>query len=99
VSVLTELSELVYLDISDDKEESQLYDILTPGSRFKVSALLQRPLSLPKLHSFDISGESPAVNSRIQIRHLFSNCGSGSRVLMTKNSNKSKRNNSWIAYP
>jgi hypothetical protein len=71
VSVLTELSELVYLDISDDKEESQLYDILTPGSRFKVSALLQRPLSLPKLHSFDISGESPAVNSRIRIQHYF----------------------------
>ncbi len=67
--MLIELSELVYLDISDDKEESQLYDILTPGSRFKVSALLQRPLSLPKLHSFDISGESPAVNSRIRIQH------------------------------
>jgi hypothetical protein len=54
--VLTELHELVHLDISDDKEESQLYDILTPGARFKVSALLQKYESLPKLHSFDISG-------------------------------------------
>jgi hypothetical protein len=55
---LTELNELVYLDISDDKEDSHLYDILTPGARFKVSALLQRHDSLPKLHSFDISGEA-----------------------------------------
>ena len=54
---MTELNELVHLDISDDKEESQLYDILTPGARFKVSALLQKYESLPNLHSFDISGQ------------------------------------------
>ena len=65
VSVLTELKELVYLDISDDKEDGQLYDLLTPVARFKVSALLQRHDSLPKLHSFDISGQQYLRSYRI----------------------------------
>jgi len=56
VSVLADLKELVHLDISDDKEEHP-FDILAPGSKFRVGPLLQRLDSLPKLVSFDISGK------------------------------------------
>ena len=43
VSVLCELQQLVHLDLSDVK-------------KFRISALLQRTESLPKLQSLDISG-------------------------------------------
>ena len=68
---MTELNELVHLDISDDKEESQLYDILTPGARFKVSALLQKYESLPNLHSFDISGQGQSHILQVTPHFLF----------------------------
>ena len=56
MSVLSELTELVHLDISDDKDDHPPFDILAPGAKFKISTLLQKLDSLPKLHSFDISG-------------------------------------------
>ena len=54
--MLGELTELVHLDISDDKDDHPPFDILAPGAKFKISTLLQKVNSLPKLHSFDISG-------------------------------------------
>ena len=56
VSVLCELHQLVHLDLSDDKEDQQQFEVMSPGAKFKISALLQRSESLPKLHSLDISG-------------------------------------------
>ena len=56
VSVLCELQQLVHLDLSDDKEDGQQFEVMSPGAKFKISALLQRTESLPKLHSLDISG-------------------------------------------
>ena len=56
VSVICELQQLVHLDLSDDKEDGQQFEVMSPGAKFKISALLQRTESLPKLHSLDISG-------------------------------------------
>ena len=63
--MLSELTELVHLDISDDKDDHPPFDILAPGAKFKISALLQRIDSLPKLHSFDISGKDEIVISEL----------------------------------
>ena len=57
VSVLGDLTELVHLDISDDKDDHPPFDILAPGAKFKISTLLQKINTLPNLHSFDISGK------------------------------------------
>jgi len=65
VSVLGELTELVHLDISDDKDDHPHppFDILAPGAKFKISTLLQKLNTLPNLHSFDISGKDEIVLS------------------------------------
>ena len=64
VSVLCELGELLHLDISDDRETDTPHAAY-PADKFKVSALLQRTHSLPKLASLDISGKE-----EIQISEL-----------------------------
>merc|ERR1719193_1549766 len=63
VSVLGDLTELVHLDISDDKDDHPPFDILAPGAKFKISTLLQKINTLPNLHSFDISGKEEIVLS------------------------------------
>ena len=58
-SVLCDLTELVHLDLSDDPQDTPdtaSVDILSPAAKFRVSTLLQKTESLPKLHSLDISG-------------------------------------------
>ena len=55
VGVLCDLRELVHLDLSDDKEDNP--HAAYPADKFKISALLQKTSSLPKLHSLDISGK------------------------------------------
>ena len=54
VSVLCDLRELIHLDLSDDKEDNP--HAAYPADKFKISALLQKPSTLQKLHSLDISG-------------------------------------------
>jgi len=61
ISVLTELTELVHLDISDDKEENAPFDMLAPGARFRVSSLLSQPSCLPKLQALDLSGKEDII--------------------------------------
>ena len=56
--MLGDLTELIHLDISDDKDDHPPFDILAPGAKFKISTLLQKMNTLPNLHSFDISGKS-----------------------------------------
>jgi len=65
VSILTELTELVHLDISDDKDDHPPFDIMAPGAKFKISSLLLKTDSLPKLHSFDISGKDEILLSEL----------------------------------
>jgi len=60
VSVLCELQELIHLDLSDDPldgPDQASVDLLSPAAKFKISVLLQKTESLPKLHSLDISGK------------------------------------------
>jgi len=52
-----DLSELQHLDISDNKDENPPFDMLAPGSRFRIGSLLERHRCLPKLNSIDISGK------------------------------------------
>ena len=52
--------ELIHLDLSDDPmdgPDQASVDLLSPAAKFKISVLLQKTESLPKLHSLDISGE------------------------------------------
>jgi len=69
VSVLSDLRELVHLDLSDDKEDNP--HAAYPADKFKISALLQKTSTLQKLHSLDISGKE-----EIQITELSSFLGS-----------------------
>ena len=55
VSVLSDLRELVHLDLSDDKEDNP--HAAYPADKIKISALLQKTSTLQKLHSLDISGK------------------------------------------
>jgi len=57
VGVLIELTELLHLDVSDNKEENPPFDMLSPGARFRISSLLENYSCLPKLNSIDISGK------------------------------------------
>ena len=56
VDVLSGLSELIYLDVSDDNEERIPVDSVVTGSRFSVRSLLQNKNILPNLRYLDISG-------------------------------------------
>jgi len=67
VSVLVELSELIHLDVSDNKEDQPTLDVLTPGARFNISSLLEKFSCLPKLSSFDISGKEEIVLSDLTL--------------------------------
>ena len=67
-SVLCELHQLVHLDLSDDKEDQQQFEVMTTGAKFKISALLQKTESLPRLHSLDISGPLACSTLPLRIR-------------------------------
>jgi len=68
VSVLCDLKELIHLDISDDPPDATdhaTFDLLSSAAKFKISALLQKTDSLPKLHSLDISGKPEIMISEL----------------------------------
>ncbi|WAR24138.1 ZYG11-like protein [Mya arenaria] len=58
VPVLSELTKLVHLDVSDDSFQT-VHSILstTPPQKFKVANLLSKTSCLPRLSSLDISGK------------------------------------------
>ena len=58
VDILSGLTGLVHLDVSDDTDTREPCDILSSGARFKISKLLRKYESLPNLYSMDISGLS-----------------------------------------
>ena len=75
VSVLCDLRELVHLDLSDDAPQQEQFNLMSSGAaKFKISTLLKKTESLPKLHSLDISGDvkfgnfhnpSPSLKSKL----------------------------------
>jgi hypothetical protein len=56
VEVLSDMKQLLHLDISDEHDGNHPLDVIAPGARIKTEDLLRKQNSTPKIVSLDLSG-------------------------------------------